>query len=1573
MKPVLSSPGLSVVRNCLFALVGILSAPALNLHPNIGPLYAQDDIGVGGEEGEDDFDSAVRDPILIAYISFDGTADAYGPRWTDRSLCRAGSRPMPYGFADGVVGQARAKGPHGYAGVAYPLPGTVSLDEGTLSLWFRWDKDTEKGPFGNFISPDVFPLAVDHGVFKPIRCDEKWHHVVLTWKRKEAAGKVYLDTNEALTVQIPKEWSRQPRLDENGNPLPISHEVFIAQGLPGRVDEVYLWDMVLKEEEIQRAFDRGRKGETSWPKEALPKPKPWRPHAGLLALGDQRKARHPALSLDKAPRRESAARTYFSLDGVWRCQPLGLTRYVPTSMVEDKGLHDRRRKVAEWWPVPDGWIDMAVPGTWKAAMDPAPLWQASPVTAYYGAVCERDIEIPANLAGKGLFLRIAGQPFRYSRTPFPIGVFVNREFVGESMAGEGAALDLSDRLKPGEQNRLALLLGYPTYPMEQITLGHVTLEAHAARDAAVEFVYVTPCDAPERLELVVEMTKSVKGDLPVQFECVVWDWPDGKEKKSLGTKAVTIPADGQPWHSVSFDLPSPHRWNPEDPHLYNLIVRAAHPGGRLIDEAEPVRFGFRTLAVSGRDMLLNGKPFHMRGMSHNSPGPGEGGFAYKKSIGQNADRCLSEYLAGNRDAALDACDREGWLQCYHIDFSPYWRESESIGEREMFWGIMKTAWNHPSVIAWFPFGNGYVNGPHGHPRQIGGLAGKDFDTDNDWYRQARAYSDALHRNVPGRLTFFYRLGVGGDFRGIMHYMGWGTPIQSHEEWPSYWHEHCNEPFSLTEGGLPMFSNDYLWQWGRGRGKTAFSGSTAIIEHGARYFGDAMYDFITRDMAITLDFTDHGREIEGVEAVPLGDVNPDFLDKMPTGAGSKAEADFGVGDIDDAVMADGGKSKTGIPLGTHSDTTKAYTEKAGTDGPKGRWDFDFTPVDIHQTPAYWTLKGFSARRILCTWRTYGIGYLIHCCFKRQVLGGDGPLGLSPLGHTIRRYNSPLLLYVGGPPGDFVRKDHAFTSGETIARQIIVRNDHYSPAKVAAKWRIIDLADERELANGKADFTVDVGALHQETISFPAPETDRKRRLRIIVSYTENGQERPDETADVQVFPKKPPFAFATAKVGLIDPAGDTAALLKRVGQPFQAVGEGMSLDGLDLLIIGRRGYTEEARNLLGKLNAREAILKGLNVIVFEQTARWVMGLLNEHFASRNAFVRENGAGLLAGLESEDFAEWRSESDILTAYPDWDRKSDWTGGKYSKHGTANEFGQGRFYHWSNKGMVCSFAYNKPQVGNFRILLDTSFDLLYTPLLEERIGDGRVLFCQLDVTNRYGSDPVASVLVDRILAEYSIKRPTAKMAVGYLGGPEGKKLVDPLGLECREVTDPAKDLPGLGILIVSAQEAAKSLKEAKAAVEAFLKSGGKVLVLPVTAETDLAWLPAEVKRTQGEPFITRNIRESPLLRGLAVSDFFWRRCIRCVQVSSEAEGAWNADSGLVCAVPLGKGEVVFCQIEPTWFEWTWQQGKVTRIWATILRNMGASSSLSVNPVCADDSAFKQIYHVPPLPFDPDGHRVW
>ena len=66
-------------------------------------------------------------------------------------------------------------------------------------------------------------------------------------------------------------------------------------------------------------------------------------------------------------------------------------------------------------------------------------------------------------------------------------------------------------------------------------------------------------------------------------------------------------------------------------------------------------------------------------------------------------------------------------------------------------------------------------------------------------------------------------------------------------------------------------------------------------------------------------------------------------------------------------------------------------------------------------------------------------------------------------------------------------------------------------------------------------------------------------------------------------------------------------------------------------------------------------------------------------------------------------------------------------------------------------------RPSRGNFRTVVSCGFNLEDAALLEERRANGgRIIWCQMDVTSRYGKDPAATRLVDNILAEFAVRDP-------------------------------------------------------------------------------------------------------------------------------------------------------------------------------------------------------------------------
>jgi len=128
---------------------------------------------------------------------------------------------------------------------------------------------------------------------------------------------------------------------------------------------------------------------------------------------------------------------------------------------------------------------------------------------------------------------------------------------------------------------------------------------------------------------------------------------------SAKTTAI-LGADGRA--AISFHVQGLQRWSPETPKLYKVTVRA---GSDSIEEL----MGFRTIETRGTQILLNGKPIFLRGISIHAEAPYRTGRAYSdkdaetllgwaKELGCNYVR-LAHYP--HDETMLRAADRMGLL------------------------------------------------------------------------------------------------------------------------------------------------------------------------------------------------------------------------------------------------------------------------------------------------------------------------------------------------------------------------------------------------------------------------------------------------------------------------------------------------------------------------------------------------------------------------------------------------------------------------------------------------------------------------------------------------------------------------------------------------------------------------------------------------------------------------------------------------------------------------------------------------------------------------------------------------
>lgn len=590
--------------------------------------------------------------------------------------------------------------------------------------------------------------------------------------------------------------------------------------------------------------------------------------------------------------------------------------------------------------------------------------------------------------------------------------------------------------------------------------------------------------------------------------------------------------------------------------------------------------------------------------------------------------------------------------------------------------------------------------------------------------------------------------------------------------------------------------------------------------------------------------------------------------------------------------------------------------------------------IEHHPGYQEVKTIFARRSLRAWRTYGVSGIIFNAENWDFKDSNGnPL---PVMKAMARYFGDTDLYIAGPAGDWESKDHSFISGERVRNQLVLLNDLTRDLPCTLEWQLVDAKGE-VLASGRVDAVSRAGQPTFVPVEFTAPEVAARTDFTLAVSaVTQPGQHFQPESLALQVYPPTP-RPVVPGKVLLFDTEGQTTAALPRAGISFEPLTEASDLSSAALVIVGRQSYAEAFLALARKLDLERAVRNGLHLLVFEQTAGSPLGLKLEEQSTRQAFIAAPGHPFLHGLAPEDFVDFRGQSDLTDAYPP------------APPGTEHEFPK-RFYKWGNRGVVASYVYTKPHYAPFTPILECGFDLVNSPLMEARLGNGRVVVCQLDVTSRCGADPVATRLVQNLVVELARTVEAGEQPCAFLG-ESAKEFVRPFGL-VPEAFDPQhSDLVLVGVEALSSEQVAE--------LEAAARRGATVLLLPGAASAGAFGL--QTRETQ--VFIGR-MGSSPLLAGLGDDDLYLKS-LTTVAAALPGNG-WESiiTPGLVAVKKVGKGRLVACQVDPSKLGATRGRVKALRFWNLLLANLGARRAGFDTFLAPEDSRYEENpwEHIPP-----------
>ncbi|MDQ3813958.1 MAG: beta-galactosidase [Armatimonadota bacterium] len=581
--------------------------------------------------------------------------------------------------------------------------------------------------------------------------------------------------------------------------------------------------------------------------------------------------------------------------------------------------------------------------------------------------------------------------------------------------------------------------------------------------------------------------------------------------------------------------------------------------------------------------------------------------------------------------------------------------------------------------------------------------------------------------------------------------------------------------------------------------------------------------------------------------------------------------------------------------------------------------------IVESPAFLKLQALFQTNTLRAYRTFGMsGGTIPWSGGYAERNGK----ITPAGEAMRANNGPTLAWIAGPAraGDvaaFTDKTHLYNAGERVEKRVAILNDSRQTQPYEMSWTAT--VDGKTAGSGTARGTIETGSTKFEALGFALPTTTAGKTTGEIVATVKIGGNTHTDRFGFSVFSAA---AQARGEVAVYDPKGLTTAMLKAQGYTVSNWQRGGKPQ---VLVIGREALSS-SQDGAAMLKEVEAYVRGGGrAIIFNQNPQWVrdyLGLRVSHKQMRRVFPVPGAHPVTAGLDADDLRDWRGKSTLLDPYPDY------INGKGADERIQPESHQPTWgWRMGNRHTVSSTSVEKPHRSGWRPILEDDFDLAYTPLMELDYGNGKVLWCALDLEERADSDPAAKRIAQRVL-DYARTAPLApRVKTYYVGGEAGRKMLDALGVDYAAVNA----IPADAKLLVYGPDATPDAAQ----LETFARNGGKVLFLARrTASGALGAQLSENTKFTG----SLDVPDWPEARGLSASDLRFRNEATAWLIQN-AEGAEIGAEGLLARRVVGQGVLLWAQLDPellnadekTYLRYTrWRQ---TRALSQLLANLGAS----------------------------------
>jgi beta-galactosidase len=1219
--------------------------------------------------------------------------------------------------------------------------------------------------------------------------------------------------------------------------------------------------------------------------------------------------------LDKAQRESTPTRERICLNGLWRWQP-----------AETKADHPPSAK----------WGFFKVPGCWPGITDyeqkdcqtlfAHPSWKNQSLARVTAAWYDREVEIPKNWAGRRIELSL-----EYLNSY--AAVYVDGKKAGEVRFPAGM-VDLSSVCRPGEKHLFSLFV--VAMPLKGVLLSYQDTNSARQVQGTVNrrglcgdvFLVSTPAGpritdtsietSVRRSEIALSAKVSGLAD-DVRYRLQAEISKDGRPIIGFGFPAFTRRdlRDGQITFKRSWR--PDELWDIDTPHNSFEVAVSLYRDFGLLDEAEPVRFGFREFWIDGRDFYLNGTRIYLSAVPLDNAQIGAAWATYAaareslerlKSFGINFVYTHNYGCEPGSHLSfseiLRAADDVGMLVALsQPHFSHYeWKQADAdatngYARHAAFY--VAAAGSHPSVVAYAMSHNATGYDEDMNPDMIDGLHDPRDQWSQNNARTALRAEAIVKRLDPSRIVYHHASGNLGVMHDSNFYPNF-APVQELCDWFEHWATKGVKPVFTCEFGAP-----FSWDWGMYRGwykgqrewgSAKVPWEFCLAEWNAQFLGDRGYQISDRERANLRWEAKQFRTSDGWHRwdYPNSFSSRDLDERYPIFATY----------LTDMWRAFRTWGVSGISPWEHELFWKPR------DGAKrGRQEL---PVDWEhlQRPGY--SPDFIDER-----------------YERFDLVFDRSDWVpTAAAEALLRNNRPLLAYIGGKPARFSSKDHIFRPGETIEKQIIVINNSRRTVTADCEWSL----NLPTPATGHKSVSVPTGRQERIPLQFKLPDslTPGGYELSAKVKFGDGSTQEDRFQIDV-VRPAMP--VKTTAKIALFDPKGETVELLRRLEVPFSSVSASENLSAFDALIVGKSALTID-----GAAPNIARVRDGLRVLMFEQTSDVLekrFGFRVQEYGLRTVFPRIADHPLLAGLRPELLHDWRGAATLLPPRlkvelrPRLGPTVTWCGLTVP-----------RVWRCGNQGNVASVLIEKPLRGDFRPIVDGGFSLQYSPLLEYREGQGMILFCQLDVTGGGEPEPAAEIIVRNLIEYLSTWQPSPRRQATYCGDSAVATFLESLGIAATKY-EGAK--PQANQVLIAAAGSGPKLAENSKQLAEWLKAGGSVVAIGLDQQDIEGWLQdIRFRRREHIAAYFAPPSASSMLAGIGPADVHNRDPRELPLV---VDGATIIGDGVLAKAD--NANVVFCQMAPWQFGDNQHNLKQTRRRASflvsrLLANAGIAGSTPI-----------------------------